>query len=350
MDLLALEATAQERLGRMAYDYYAGGADDEITVADNIASWSRLRLRPHVLRDVSHVRTDTTVLGTPVSLPVLIAPTAMQRMCCDEGEVATARAAQAVGTLMIVAMLGTVALAEVAAAAPDSPRWFQVYVHRDRGRTADVVRAAAEAGYRALAFTVDLPVLGNRRRDVVNAFQMPPGFELANLRRELPAVEGSGLSAYGDTEFDPNLTPDDIGWLHEVSGLPVVVKGVMRGDDAAVAVDAGAAAVAVSNHGGRQLDTAVAPADCLPEIVDAVGGRVEVYVDGGIRQGTDVVKALALGARAVLIGRPILWGLATDGSAGAAGVLLGFQEELKRAMALCGAPTVADLTPDLVIR
>jgi isopentenyl diphosphate isomerase/L-lactate dehydrogenase-like FMN-dependent dehydrogenase len=239
---------------------------------------------------------------------------------------------------------------EVADAAPDAVRWFQVYVVRDRGWTAELVARAAAAGYRALVLTVDVPLLGTRLRDLRNDFRLPTGMAPANAppagaarQRELAA---DVLAQAG--QFDPGLTPDTIGWLAERSGLPVVVKGVLRGDDAVACLDAGAAAVVVSNHGGRQLDGVVATADALAEVAGAVGDRAEVYVDGGIRRGTDVVKALALGARAVLVGRPVLWGLAAGGAAGVDRVLSGLAGELRLAMALCGAVDVGDLTPDLI--
>ena len=228
---------------------------------------------------------------------------------------------------------------EVAAAAPEAARWFQVYVVRDRGWTAELVARAAAAGYRALVLTVDVPLLGNRLRDLRNQFRLPTGLEPANAppagaarQRELAA---DVLAQAG--QFDPGLTPETIGWLAERSGLPVVVKGVLRGDDAVACLEAGAAGVVVSNHGGRQLDTVVATADALAEVAAAVGDRAEVYVDGGVRRGTDVLKALALGARGVLVGRPVLWGLAVGGAAGVERVLSGLAGELRLAMALCGA-------------
>lgn len=348
MDLAELEQRARSTLDPAAYDYFAGGADDELTLADNVAAWRRLRLRYRVLRDVGSVSAATTVLGTPIAAPVLVAPTAYQRLADDEGEAATARGAQAAGTVMVASTLATVSLEGVAAAAPDAPRWFQLYVRRDRGWTAELVARAVAAGYRALVLTVDLPVLGFRRRDERNSFSLPVGLEMANMGSAVPVVDGSGLQAYAAAELDPSLTFDDIGWLRSLCDLPVVVKGVVRGDDAAACVAAGAAAVAVSNHGGRQLDSAVATADALPDVVEAVDGRAEVYVDGGVRGGTDVVKALALGARAVLVGRPVLWGLATGGAQGVAAVLEGFAEETARAFALCGARTVAEVTSDLL--
>jgi 4-hydroxymandelate oxidase len=344
LDLAWLERRARERLDRSAYDYFAGGADDELTLADNSAAWARLRLRPHVLRDVGEVSTSTTVLGVPVSLPVLVGPVAYQRLAHPDGEPATASGAAAAGTLLVVSTQATASLEEIAAVAPGAPRWFQLYVYRDRRIAAGLVRRAAASGYRAVVLTVDVPVPGNRERDRRNRFQLPPGMGLANLTVPEERVDVVGVARH----FDPTVTPEVIGWLAEESGLPVVVKGVLRGDDAAACLDAGAAAIVVSNHGGRQLDGAVATAEALAEVVEAVAGRAEVYVDGGIRRGADVVKALALGARAVLIARPVIWGLANGGAAGVEEVLAGYREELERALALCGTPTLATVTPDLL--
>jgi 4-hydroxymandelate oxidase len=347
LDLAWLERRARERLDRSAYDYFAGGADDELTLADNPAAWARLRLRPHVLRDVGEVSTATTVLGAPVSLPVLVGPVAYQRLAHPDGELATASGAAAAGTLLVVSTQATASLEEIAAVAPDAPRWFQLYVYRDRRIAAGLVRRAAASGYRAVVLTVDVPVPGNRERDRRNRFRLPPGMGLANLTVPEERVDVVGVARH----FDPTVTPEVIGWLAGESGLPVVVKGVLRGDDAAACLDAGAAAIVVSNHGGRQLDGAVATAEALAEVVEAVAGSaVEVYVDGGIRRGVDVVKALALGARAVLIARPVVWGLVDGGATGVEEVLAGYREELERALALCGTPTLAEVTPDLLAR
>ncbi|MFN2557897.1 MAG: alpha-hydroxy acid oxidase [Nitriliruptorales bacterium] len=348
LDLDGLQREARAVMAPDAFDYYAGGADDEITLAENETAWRRMRLRYRVLRDVSEVSTRTSVLGSEVSSPVLVAPLAYQRLAHDEGEAATARGAAMAGALMIVSTLATIALENVTAAAPDAPRWFQLYVHKDRGWTAELVDRAVEAGYLALMLTVDLPVLGRRRRDERNNFTLPEGMEMANLGRAMPDVEGSGLASYATREIDPSVAFGDIGWFADRSGLPIAVKGIVRGDDALACIDAGASAVSVSNHGGRQLDTAVATADALREVADAVAGAVEIYVDGGIRRGTDVVKALALGARAVLLGRPVLWGLATGGAEGVGAVLDHLREETARTLALCGSASVTDLAPDLV--
>jgi 4-hydroxymandelate oxidase len=348
LDLEALETEARRLMPPESYDYYAGGADDERTLQDNVASWDRLRLRPRVLRDVSRIDLRTTLLGTPVDMPIAVAPTAMQRLAHERGEAETARGAQAAGTLMILSTRASMPFTAIAEAAPDAPRWFQVYVMRDRGLTTDLVEQAVEHGYRALVLTADTPVIGVRRRDVRNAFRLPDGFLMPNPRRAAPSLEEAGLT--GDEAFEQaaDLTFETIEWLAQLSGLPVVVKGVLRADDAQACVQAGAAGIVVSNHGGRQLDGALAPADALVEVVDAVGSGAEVLVDGGVRRGSDVLKALALGARGVLLGRPVLWGLATGGAGGVEQVLRGLASELALAMALAGAPTVAHVTRDLI--
>lgn len=350
MDVAALRERARGVVDPVAFDYFAGGADDEVTLADNEAAWQRIRLLPKVLRDVSAVDPSTTVLGQRVTSPILVAPTAYQRLADDEGEPATARGTAAAGSVMCVSTLATVSLEKVAAAAPDAPRWFQLYIRRDRSVTEDLVARAKAAGYTALVLTVDLPVFGRRWKDERNNFTLPEGLVMANFDAPAPTVDGSGLAAYAEAEFDRSLTFDDVTWLRDVSGLPVVVKGVLRTDDALAVVAAGARGVIVSNHGARQLDTAVATADALPPIAEAVGDRAEVYVDGGIRRGTDVLKAIALGARAVLVGRPVVWGLATGGADGVRDVLQELTEEFVRALTLSGTPTPADITPDLLAR
>ena len=357
VNVFEFEALARERLSPSAYDYYAGGAADEVTLRANRAAYDRIPLHYRVLVDVSRRELATTVLGQPVALPILVAPTAFHRLATAEGERATARAAGAAGTVMILSTLSTTPVEEVVAAA-SGPVWFQLYVYRDRQATEGMVRRAEAAGCQALVLTVDAPLLGRRERDVRNRFRLPPGLAVANLLSEgygevPPAVAGSGLAAYVAALLDPALSWRDVAWLRSITRLPVLVKGIVRPDDAVRAAEAGAAGVVVSNHGGRQLDTSPATIDVLPEVADALasrGHRIEVLMDGGVRRGTDVLKALALGARAVLVGRPILWGLAADGEAGAAQVLSLLRDELDLAMALAGAPTVADITRDLVQR
>lgn len=349
MDLEELKLEARAVMDPDAFDYFAGGADDEITLTENVAAWRKLRLRYQVLRDVSSVTAETTVLGTRVPAPILVAPTAYLRLAHEEGEIAMARGAAAAETICIASTLATVAIHEIAAAVPDAHLWFQVYVHRDRGWTKELVARAADAGCEALVLTVDAPVLGRRLRDERNQFTLPEGLEMANVGQAVPEVEGSGLAEYASEAIEPALTFKDIEWLAGLADLPVVVKGVVRGDDAMTALDSGAEALVVSNHGGRQLDTAVSTADALKEVCEALGEQAEVYVDGGIRRGTDIVKALALGAQAVLVGRPVLWGLATGGAEGVKAVLDHLREETERALALCGCSCVGGVPPDLVV-
>jgi 4-hydroxymandelate oxidase len=349
LDLSLMEEEARQRIGEMAYAYYAGGAEDERLLVDNVAAWSRWRLHPRVLTGVSQPSTATTVLGSPVRSPIMVAPTAIHGLADPEGEVATARGAAAAGTCMVLSSLATRSLEDVAASGPAAPRWMQIYVLRDRGHTKDLVQRSAAAGYRALVLTVDAPVSGFRRRELRGGARLPDDLQLPNLDQSSTerAREG-GFMAIVHRQFEPALTFDDIGWLAGLTGLPVVVKGVQRADDAVRCVEAGASAVVVSNHGARQLDDAPATADVLGEVADALGGRAELYVDGGIRRAADVAKALALGARGVLLGRPVLWALATGGAEGVAGLLEWLETELCRVMALCGAATVAHLDRSLV--
>jgi isopentenyl diphosphate isomerase/L-lactate dehydrogenase-like FMN-dependent dehydrogenase len=320
------ERLADECLSEGARAYYFGGAGDEWTLRENVAAFARWTLRPRYLVDVSGVTTATTVLGEAVSMPLLLAPTAMHRFAHDEAERATARAAAAAGTIMCLSSVTTVPPAQVAAAAPEGRRWFQVYVFEDRALTRRLVDEAVGAGYSALVVTADLPYLGRRERDLRIALEVPAEWEVPDL---------GGI--------DPSLTWRDLEWLAEY-GLPVVVKGLMTREDAALACEHGAAAVVVSNHGGRQLDGVGASLDALPEVVDEVGGRCEVYLDGGVRRGIDVVKALALGARAVLFGRPVLWGLAVEGERGVAHVLELTQAEIELALGLLGCSSPAEVS------
>lgn len=357
INVFDLEVIAREKLSQEAYDYYASGAHDEVTLRENRAAWDRISLAYRVLVDVSRRDPATTVLGHPVSMPVLVAPTAFHRMADPEGEVSTVRAAGAAGTIMILSTLSNTPVEEVTAAAT-GPVWFQLYVYRDRKATEGLVRRAEAAGCKALVLTVDAPLLGRRERDVRNRFRLPPGLSVANMLPvgygDIPGVSAdSGLAAYVSALLDPGISWKDVGWLRSITRLPVLVKGIVRPDDAVRAAEEGAAGIVVSNHGGRQLDTSPATVDVLPDIADALASRghsIEVLVDGGVRRGTDVIKALALGAKAVLVGRPILWGLAAEGEAGVAYVLRLFREELDLAMALAGTPAVSDITRDLVRR
>jgi isopentenyl diphosphate isomerase/L-lactate dehydrogenase-like FMN-dependent dehydrogenase len=336
-----LEVAARAKLDPGAYGYFAGGAGDEHTLRENAAAFGRWQLRPRVLVDVGEVSTATTVLDTEVALPLLVAPTAFQRLADPEGELATARAAAAAGTIMCLSTLASVSPEELAAAAPGAPQWFQLYWSQDRGFTRELVATVAEAGYRALVLTVDFPVAGARERDLRSAFTLPDDLPLPNLPVALRRQDFHG--ALGGI-VDPTLTWRDLEWLREACPLPLVVKGVLTAEDALLAVEHGAAGVVVSNHGGRQLDGAPATLDVLPEIAEAVGGRVEVLLDGGIRRGVDVLKALALGARAVCSGRAVLWGLASGGERGARQVLELLRSEVERGLKFLGCGSPAEVT------
>jgi isopentenyl diphosphate isomerase/L-lactate dehydrogenase-like FMN-dependent dehydrogenase len=335
------EAAAHKRLDPGAYGYIAGGAGDEHTLRENRAAFARWELRPRVLVDISSVSAATTVLGSDVALPVLVAPTAFQRLAHPDGEAATARAAAAAGTIMTLSTLSSVTPAELAAAAPEAPRWFQLYWSRDRGFTQELVESAVDASFAALVLTVDLPVAGRRERDLRAAFALPNDLPLPNLPREL---RGADFHRALHEVVDDTLTWRDLEWLHSISSLPLVVKGILTAEDALLAAEHGAAAVVVSNHGGRQLDGVPASLDVLAEVVEAVGERAEVLMDGGIRRGIDVLKALALGARAALSGRSVLWGLAAEGEEGATRVLELLRREVELGLKLLGCPSPAHVT------
>jgi isopentenyl diphosphate isomerase/L-lactate dehydrogenase-like FMN-dependent dehydrogenase len=333
------ELLAEQVLDPGAYGYFAGGSGDEQTLRENVSAWSRLRLRPRVLAGVDEIDTSTTVLGTPVSMPLLVAPVAFQRMAHPDGEPGTARAVRDAGTIMVLSTLATATPADVAEAAPGGTRWFQLYCYRDRGVTRAMIDQAADAGFEAIALTVDAPRLGRRERDLRTGFVIPAEITVPSFA----AAAGGPVAGTPADMFalmDPAVGWRDLEALASDSSLPVLVKGIATAEDALLACEHGAAGIVVSNHGGRQLDGAPATVETLPEVVEAVAGRLEVLIDGGVRRGADVIKALALGARAVLIGRPIIWGLAVDGERGAARVLELLREEIELALALvgCGSP------------
>ena len=348
INIADLERLAAESIEPGALGYFAGGAGDERTLRRNAEAFAEWELLPRVLIDVSEVSTRTTVLGGEVGMPILVAPVAFQRLAHPDGEPAMARAAHAAGTVMCVSSLATAGPAEVAAGAGGGRRWLQLYCFRDRGISRALVEEAARAGYEAIVLTVDAPYAGPRERDLRTGFELPadcrtPAIDAAAGRRGLTVREVFEL-------IDPALTWSDFEALVAEYELPILVKGVMTAADAELAVEHGAAGVVVSNHGGRQLDAVPASIDVLPDVVDAVAGRIEVLMDGGVRRGTDVAIALALGADAVLVGRPALWGLAHDGEAGAARALAILNEELRLALALLGCASPGDLTPAHVRR
>jgi 4-hydroxymandelate oxidase len=334
----SLEARAREVLDPGPLAYYGSGADDELTLRDNIAAWQRIRLRPKMLVGVAERDLSTTILGRPRPHPLIVAPMAYQRLAHADAEPGMAAAAAATDSIFTLSTLATTAPPDIPR---DGARWFQVYVFKDRGVSRALVERAVEAGFEALVLTVDLPVLGMREADHQLGWTLPEGIGI-------PSVDAAGRTSnmtVADTAalLDPGLTWDDVTELADSSPLPVLVKGVLRADDARRAVDAGAAGVVVSNHGGRQLDTAVATADALPEIADAIGAGADVIVDGGIRRGADVLKAMALGANGVMVGRPALWGLALGGEAGARRVLKLLLADFDRVLALSGVPKASRL-------
>jgi 4-hydroxymandelate oxidase len=341
LSLADYERAASELLDAGALSYIAGGAGDEITLDDNLAAWRRFALRPRMLVGVGHCDTSIELLGVRRPHPLLIAPTAFQRLAHRDGEIATAQAAAATATVMCLSTLATTSPEALAEAVPDAPRWFQLYVFSDRGVSRELVARAVQHGYEALVVTVDLPILGVRERELRSNVRSAHG----ELVGSAAAAGASGEMTAADFAalVDPDLRWSDIEQFVAESALPVLVKGILTAEDARLAVAHGAAGVIVSNHGGRQLDTVLSGADALPPIVDAVGDQLDVLVDGGVRRGTDVVKALALGARAVLIGRPVLCGLALDGAQGAQRVIEILLGELENALALAGAPQASGL-------
>ena len=338
-----LREQARELLPESAFDYYDGGAGDEQTIADNEAAWRALWIRPRAMVDVSGADASCTLLGERLALPILLAPMAAQRLLHPDGELASARAAGAAGTVYCLSSRATTDLAEVAAAA-SGPLWFQLYVAGDRERSAQVLARAAEHGFGAVLLTIDMPVPGRRERELRHGdAPLPEGVALTSHLGHVLAEETKPVGGW-----DATLTWADIAWVHECSGLPVLVKGVLTAEDAREAIAAGVDGIVVSNHGGRQIDGCVPTAVALPEVVAAVGGRVPVLVDGGIRDGGDVLRALALGADAVLVGRPYGWGLATGGEAGVRAVLEALGADLLRLMALTGCATLGDIGPDRI--
>ncbi|HEX5825362.1 MAG TPA: alpha-hydroxy acid oxidase [Candidatus Limnocylindrales bacterium] len=330
------EPPARLAMSPAAWDYIAGGSWDELSLAANEAAWRRHTLRPRVLVDVAQVATSTTLLGQASSLPVAVAPMAIHGLAHPDAEVATARAAAAAGIPFILSTMSTRSMEEVAGAIPDATRWFQLYVQADPARTRSLVERAAAAGYGALVVTVDLPVLGFRERDRRNAFEPPPFGNFADEPADPDRDSVDWLTR--------SLTWTDLATIRDWAPLPLVLKGILTAEDARLAVEHGAAAIVVSNHGARQLDRVAAPVDVLEEIADAVRGRTEIWVDGGVRRGLDIAIALALGARGVLLGRPVLWSLAAGGQAGVERALAILREELEIALALLGAATPGNVT------
>jgi L-lactate dehydrogenase (cytochrome) len=370
-----LRRIARRRLPRGIFDYIDGGAEDERTLAHNSEAFARIEFRPRVLREVGDVDPSTTLLGRPLPYPLVLAPTGYTRVADPQGELAVARAAERAGLPYSLSTMATRSIEEVAAVS-SGRKWFQVYTFRDRGLVKDMISRAAEAGYEAIMPTVDLAVLGQRDRDVRRGFTMPPKLGLgtlldgaihpgwtwafarsepikfANVAKHGVVTGGAApasMAAYASLKFDPNLSWRDIEWMRSIWDGPIIIKGIQCVDDAVLAAEHGVDAIALSNHGGRQLDSAPTPIDLVAPVVDAVGDRLEVICDGGVRRGSDIVKAVALGARACMAGRAYLYGLGAAGELGVDHVLGMFKADVHRTMALLGARTIADLTPEMVV-
>ena len=351
LDLPDFEHAAKGVMSSLAWEYVSEGAADEITLRSNHEAYEQIRVMPRALVDVSKIDTRVQLLGRELAHPILLAPTAYQKLSHSDGELATVKGAADAGATMVLSTMSTVSLEDVAAAAK-TPLWFQLYVQPDREFTKELVQRAEAAGYQALVVTVDTPVLGPRYRELRAHFNLPPGMERAYFRGR-PAATGaqraSEASVFSAT-LDPKLTWKDIEWLRSITKLPVLLKGIINPDDATRAIQSGAAGILVSNHGARNLDTGPATIEALPRVVEKVGGKIPVLVDGGIRRGTDILKALAFGANAVLIGRPYVYGLAVDGASGVARIVNILRRELEMAMAHTGRTSIASIDQSVIWR
>jgi isopentenyl diphosphate isomerase/L-lactate dehydrogenase-like FMN-dependent dehydrogenase len=346
------EELAESVLPQYVYEYYFGGANDEITLSENKQAFQKIRITPRVMVDVSKIDTSTTVFGQEIPAPILFAPTAFHGLATPRAEAATAIAATISKTIMVLSTLSNTRMEDVAAVANTSI-WFQLYVYKDRELTRELIKRAEESGFSALCITVDAPLLGNRERDTKNKFTLPDNLSLPNILAHtgehlVKENTGSALATYFSTLIDQSLNWNDIDWIRGITNLPLILKGIQHPSDGKLAVQNGANAIIVSNHGGRQLDTVPATIALLPKISETINGEIPIFLDGGIRRGTDIIKALAFGAQAVLIGRPILWGLALGGAEGASRIFKILEEELKLAMALSGKESIKNITPDII--
>ncbi|KAL0900116.1 hypothetical protein Bca101_084077 [Brassica carinata] len=356
------EAIAKEKLPKMVYDYYASGAEDQWTLQENRNAFARILFRPRILIDVNKIDMTTTILGFKISMPIMVAPTAMQKMAHPEGECATARAASAAGTIMTLSSWSTSSVEEIASTGPGirflQIRFFRLYVSKNRKVVEQLVRRAERVGFKAIVLTVDAPRLGRRESDIKNRFTLPPHLTLKNFegldlgKKDLGKKDeddDSGLASYVAGQVDRTLSWKDVKWLQTITNMPILIKGILTGEDARIAVQAGAAGIIVSNHGARQLDYVPATISALEEVVKATQGQVPVFLDSGVRRGTDVFKALALGASGIFIGRPVLFSLAAEGEAGVRKVLQMLRDEFELTMALSGCRSLSEITRNHVV-
>ncbi|CAK8578339.1 unnamed protein product [Lathyrus sativus] len=347
------EAIAKEKLPKEIYDYFASGAEDQWTLKENRNAFSRIMFRPRILIDVSKIDLTTSILGFKISMPIMISPTAAQKMAHPEGEYATARAASAAGTIMTLSSWATSSIEEIVSTGPGI-RFLQLYLLKDRNMVTQLVRRAENAGFKAIVLTADSPVIGRKEAGIKNRFKLPSylrmkNFEVRDLEKLYKTKDNGGHTSVVNGLYDQSLTWKDVKWLQTITPLPILVKGVLTAQDARLAIQAGASGIIVSNHGGRQLDYVPATIMALEEVVQAAEGRVPIFMDGGVRRGTDVFKALALGASGVFIGRPVVFSLAAEGEAGIRNVLKMLHDELEITMALCGCPSLKDITRDHVV-
>ena len=357
LNLHELQALAESKLPRMAFDYFAGGANDERLLTSTRDAWNAIELRYRVMRNVSSRSHACEVLGQRLEWPVLVAPMALQQMAHPDGELATARAVGQSGCGIVLSTLSNHAIESVrnvlVQSSANTPLWFQLYIEKDRGRTQALVERVERAGAAALVLTVDTPVLGRRERDIRNQFHLPEGLATPHLQEttklgEAPSNNASALATYISRQWDDSIEWKDVAWLQSITSLPILLKGVVRGDDAVLALEHGAAGVIVSNHGGRQLDAAITTPRALRDVASKMDGRGTLLVDGGIRRGSDIVRAVAMGANGVLLGRPVLWSLAIGGADAVVATLALLRAEFDTAMALCGCRSVGEITADLI--
>lgn len=350
LDIKGFERYAQERLPESLRAFFSSGAGDEITLEENASAFDRIKLLPRVLKNVEKRSLSTKVLNQVIDFPLLIAPMAFQRLAHPDGEIATAKAAQEHNVIMVLSTCSTCSFGEIKENTSVSP-WFQLYIYKDRKITQNLVQLVESFGYKGIVLTVDAPLYGKRIKELHHPITLPPDFEIKNLQNaglNLKDISSSQLTGHLASLLDPTITWNDIEWLRSITSLPIILKGIMNPKDIQIAIEYNIDAVIVSNHGGRQLDTTLSSVDALKLVRDTVDGKMEIILDGGIRKGIDILKALALGAKAVMVGRPILWGLATSGKEGVKQVLNILKSELDISMALCGYTSITEINENIL--